>query len=183
MKKIIFSALIALLSFSTFAQRPNYPNNGGYNVNQPQLIISANNNKMYTVVVDNYQTYQIDGRKNNNDDININNLVAGNHLVTIYEQRKNIFGQQRMEQIYNSYVFLQQGVETTMQVNAFGKVQVNQRQVYNNNNNGGYGNNYPINNNGGCNTGHNNDNKTNNGRYGNNGRWEQNKNKKRGYNP
>ena len=118
-------------------QGPN--NNGQYGYNQNSaLVVSTFLQQQFMVVVDNNYQYQSTGSS-----ININNLSAGNHIVTVYQWRRNLFGMQRQEIIYNAGIYFKPNVETSVYINTFGQVNIDERQIYQNNNygNGEYGNN------------------------------------------
>jgi hypothetical protein len=145
MKKISGVMAAFLMSTACFAQWQGSNGNNNNTYQGTSLIVSSLGQKQFTVVVDNYTNYQNTGSNN----VYISNLGAGNHQVMIYEYRTNIFGKQRQVLVYNSTVYLRQGYETTISMNAFGQANVSERQIYSGNSNGGYEN--------------------NNGGYGNNG--------------
>jgi hypothetical protein len=148
MKKI-FTFIIAACSMATgFAQSqqggpnhyPNYPpQNNNYN-QYSSLTIGTGLQRQLTVSVDNNQ-YQINGNNGNGSNINVGQLQAGNHNVVISQWRSSIFGKQVQEVIYNSTLYFKPGYETNIFVDAYGRTNITERQIYNNNDQGGYNNN------------------------------------------
>jgi hypothetical protein len=150
MKKI-FTFIIATCSMATgFAQwqqrggpnqYPNYPpQNNNYN-QYSSLTIGTGLQRQLTVSVDNYQ-YQVNGNNGNGSNVNVGQLQAGNHNVVISQWRSGIFGKQVQEVIYNSSLYFKPGYETNIFVDAYGRTNITEKQLYaNNNNQGGYNNN------------------------------------------
>ncbi len=147
MKKILTTLLLVTGISGAFAQwqqgGPNQQNNnfpgqnGNYN---SALTVNTATQRQFSVTVDNYQ-YQSNG---NGQDVNVNQLQAGNHQVTIYEWRRNFWGKTVQHVIYNSNIYFKPGFETLIYINVIGQVNISERQLYNyngNNNQGGYGNN------------------------------------------
>jgi hypothetical protein len=151
MKKILTTIILGSIGLVSFSQGPNYPGNKGQQQypNYPQqnnnynqyssLLINGTQQRQLTVLVDNYQ-YQGNG---NNGDINVGQLNAGNHTVVIYEWKRNFWGKNVQQVVYNSSLYLKPGFETTVYIDVFGRVDISERQLYNNGNynQGGYGNN------------------------------------------
>ena len=149
MKKI-FTFIIATCTMATgFAQwqqrggpnqYPNYPQqNNNYN-QYSSLSISSALQRQLTVSVDNYQ-YQVNGNNGNGDNVNVGQLPAGNHNIVISQWRSSIFGKQVQEVIYNSSLYFKPGYETNIFVDGYGRTNITERQLYANNNQGGYNNN------------------------------------------
>ena len=149
MKKI-FTFIIATCSMATgFAQwqqrggpneYPNYPQqNNNYN-QYSSLSISSALQRQLTVSVDNYQ-YQVNGTNGNAGSVNVGQLAAGNHNIVISQWRTSIFGRQVKEVIYNNSQYFKPGYETNIFVDGYGRTNITERQLYANNNQGGYNNN------------------------------------------
>ena len=149
MKKI-FTFIIATCSMATgFAQwqqrggpneYPNYPQqNNNYN-QYSSLSISSALQRQLTVSVDNYQ-YQVNGNNGNAGSVNVGQLAAGNHNIVISQWRTSIFGRQVQEVIYNNSRYFKPGYETNIFVDGYGRTNITERQLYANNNQGGYNNN------------------------------------------
>ena len=149
MKKI-FTFIIATCSMATgFAQwqqpggpneYPNYPQQNNNNNPYSSLSISSALQRQLTVSVDNYQ-YQVNGNNGNGGTVNAGQLQAGNHNIVISQWRSNIFGKQVQEVIYNSSLYFKPGYETNIFVDGNGRTNITERQLYANNNQGGYNNN------------------------------------------
>jgi hypothetical protein len=152
MKKILVTIVLAAAITTGFAQRnqypqqgngpqqyPDYPQQNGNYSQYSSIVVDAATQSDLSVSVDNYQ-YQSNG---NGNTINIDQLNAGNHNIVIYQWKRNIFGKRVQHVIYNSNLYLKPGFETTIYINAFGQVNISERQLYNNGNygQGGYGNN------------------------------------------
>ncbi len=149
MKKI-FTFIIATCSmvtgFAQWQQRsgpnqyPDYPQqNNNYN-QYSSLIISSGLLQQLTVSVDNYQ-YQVNSSNGNGSSVNVGQLQAGNHNVVITQWRRNFLGKQVQEVIYNSTLYFKPGYETNIFVDGYGRTNISDRQIYANNNQGGYNNN------------------------------------------
>ncbi len=149
MKKILTTLLLITGISGVFAQwqqgggpsqqNQNYPQqNGNYNYNSALTVNSAMQ-RQFSVTVDNYQ-YQSNG---NGQDINVNQLQAGNHQVVIYEWRRNFWGKTVQQVVYNSSLYFKPGFETVIYINALTQINISERQLYNQGgyNQGGYGNN------------------------------------------
>ncbi len=156
MKKILTAIIILAAGITTGLAQwqpnqnggPQYPQQGNQqqyprqNSNYSQyssLVVSAVSQRQFLVYVDNYQ-YQANGNNGNNNTVTVDQLQAGNHNVVIYENRRNFWGKTVQSEIYNSTLYLKPGFETSIFINALGQANVSERQVYSNNNNGGYDN-------------------------------------------
>jgi hypothetical protein len=145
MKRITLFLLSFMILSVTFAQWQNsdnnrrYPNNNNYG--NSALAVQSFNQQQFMVTVDNGYSYQSNGNNNNNNTVYVNNLSAGNHTVTVYQWKRNFFGKQRQEVIYNSNLYFKPGMETMITINNFGQVNIEERQLYQNNDNGNWGNN------------------------------------------
>lgn len=136
---LLLTALIATTSIG-FAQWKNNGgagNNGqyGYN-NNSALVLSAATNETFTVSVDNGRTYQPNGNT-----VSISNMPVGNHTITVYEYRHNIFGTPRPRVLYSANVYFKPGVEHNMYINQYGQASFQERGLYQNGGGYGYGNN------------------------------------------
>lgn len=151
MKKILTSIILTAViatSFAQWQQNPQggprqYPNNTNRNGNNNQfsaLSVSSFSQNQLSVFIDNQQ-YQGNG---NNNTIYLDQLYAGNHNIVIYEWKRNILGRNVQKVVYNANLYLKPGFETSIFIDALGRVTINERQLYNNNggyNQGGPGNN------------------------------------------
>lgn len=161
MKKILTTMFLATsitLCFAQWQQSPqtgggpnHYPENsrqqGNYYQNS-SLIINTVSQRPLSVSVDGQQY------PGNSNTVNIGQLNSGNHRIVVYEEKRNFWGKQVKNIVYNSDVTLRSGYETTISINSFGQANISERQV--NNNNVGGQNGY--------------DNRMNNGKNGNNGK-------------
>ena len=164
MKKI-FTLIVLAASITTgFAQwqqypqsgsgpqeRPNYPTRNSNNSQYSSLIVTSAMQQQISVFIDNQQ-YQNNGNNGNGDNngntgnngygntVNIRQLNAGNHNIAVYQWKRNFWGRQVREVIYNASLYLKPGFETTIFINGVGQVNISEQQVYNNDQ-GGYGNN------------------------------------------
>ena len=120
-------------------QYPNYPPQNNNNNQYGSLIVTSALQRQFSVYVDNNQ-YQSNGTNQSGNTVNIGQLYAGNHIVAVYQWKTNIWGKQVQEVIYNSSLNFKPGFETTIFINGSGQVNINERQVYNNEDQG-YGNN------------------------------------------
>lgn len=121
-------------------QYPNYPpQNNNYN-QYGSLIVTSALQRQFSVYVDNYQ-YQSNGANGTDNTVNIGQLNAGNHNIAVYISKTNIWGKQVQEVVYNSTLNFKPGFEKTIFINNSGQVNINERQVYTNNDDQGYGNN------------------------------------------
>lgn len=146
MKRIFTLLILAFISFSAMAQARR-----GYN--QGRLTISSFSNNTLKVTVDG-NTYTL---RSGDDEILLNNLQAGQHMVQIYKMRSrrgngnnsgwnsNTNGQL----LYQSSIWIKSQTHTDILINRFGKAFVDEQPVnwnddYNNNNqnpgNGGWNN-------------------------------------------
>jgi hypothetical protein len=148
MKRFLLLAALFTTSSISFAQwrnnQPDYPNNNGQNgnYNNSALVLTTASNDAFTVSIDNSYQYQSNGNR-----VSIPNMVVGNHTVTVYETRRNIFGGQRQRVLFSGNVYFKPGIEHNMYINQNGQANFDERSLYQN---GSYGN-------------------GNNGKYGNNG--------------
>ena len=71
----------------------------------------------------------------------VGQLQAGNHNIVISQWRTSIFGKQVQEVIYNSAYYFKPGYEINIFVDGYGRTNITERQLYANNNQGGYNNN------------------------------------------
>jgi hypothetical protein len=151
MKKILTLLLVAVIFSSSFAQwrssnnnnsnsNGTYSNNGRYGNSQNNgyqncsLVVNAYSQNGYTVTIDNGATYQSNGNI-----VNVNSINAGSHTVTVTEYTRSILGKQRPRVIYNSVINFKQNIETTLNIDNNGQVNITERQLTGNNNNGNNG--------------------------------------------
>jgi hypothetical protein len=145
MKKILMMAAFLFSAAMVFAQWQNTGNrgpidNGQYNNYQnSSLIVIANTQNRFTVMVDNGYQYQSSGNVGYGSTVNVGTLSAGNHSITIYEMSTGFFGKQKQRVIYNSNLYFKPNVETTININNYGQVGVVERPLFQNTNSG-YGN-------------------------------------------
>lgn len=146
MKKIF--TLLSLMGIITsgFAQwqngadrGPKYDNRND-NYRSSALVIKAFTEKRFTVMVDNVQYQLNDNNRSNRRDnsIAVGAMAPGRHTVTVYESRSGFFGKQKQRAVFNSVMFLKPGIETSLNINNNGQVNVTENKLFNNN---GYGNN------------------------------------------
>jgi hypothetical protein len=144
MKKIFtFLAVMAIFT-SSFAQwqggndrGPKYDNrNNSYN--SSSLVINAFTEKRFTVMIDNMQYELNDNYRNTRRDnsIAVGAMSPGRHTVTVYENRSSFWGKQKQKVMYSSVLFFKPGVETALNINNYGQVNITEKQGYQNN---GYG--------------------------------------------
>lgn len=150
MKKILTTIVLAAgitLCFGQWQQNPqrgggpnHYPDypqqNGNYNQNS-SLIINTVSQRPLSVSVDNQQ-YQSNVNSNT---LNVGQINSGNHKIVVYEEKRNFWGKQVQNIVYNSTVNLRPGYETTISINSFGQANISERQLSSNNTSGqsGYG--------------------------------------------
>lgn len=159
MKKILTTMFFAGSIFFCFAQWQQKPHGGGgpnhypaypaQNSNYYQnssLVINTVSQRPLSLLIDD-QSYQSNV---NNNTLNVGQINSGNHKIVVYEQKKNFWGKQVQNTVYNSTVNLRPGYETTISINSFGQASISERQMSNNNAKGqnGYGNNGKHDNNG-----------------------------------
>lgn len=154
MKKILTLLLVAGIFSSSFAQwRSNsnnnqnsngtYNNNGQYGNNQnngyqnSSLVVNAYSQNGYTVTIDNGNTYQSNGNI-----VNVSSINPGSHTVTVTEYTRSILGKQRPRVIYSSAINFKQNIETTLNIDNNGQVNITERQLSGNGNNGNKGKGY-----------------------------------------
>jgi hypothetical protein len=144
MKKIF--TLLSLMGIITsgFAQwqggndrGPKYDNrNDSYK--SSALVINAFTEKRFTVMVDNIQYQLNDNYRNTRRDnsIIVGAMAPGRHTVTVYESRSSFFGRQKQRAVFNSVLFFKPGMETALNINNYGQVNVTEKKLFNNNGNG-----------------------------------------------
>lgn len=153
MKKIFTLLLAVGVLSSAFAQWRNngnddrnndgqYGNNQNNNYQNSSLVVNAYSQNGFTVSIDNGNTSQSNGNS-----IQFRSLASGNHLVTVSAYRSTILGKQVPRVIYNSNITFKPGVETSLNIDNNGAVNITERQVSGNGNNGnnGRGNKYKKN--------------------------------------
>jgi hypothetical protein len=143
MKRFLLLAALFATSSISFAQwrnsGPNNNGNGQYGYNNSALVINTATNQQFNVVIDNGYQYQGNGSA-----LSIPNINPGNHTVTVYEYKRNIFGSQRQKILYSSNLYFKPGTEHLLYINQFGQASFDERPLYQNGNygnNGQYGNN------------------------------------------
>lgn len=158
MKKIFTLLLAVGVLSSAFAQWRNngnddrnnngqYGNNQNNNYQNSSLVVNAYSQNGFTVSIDNGNTSQSNGNS-----IQFRSIASGSHLVTVSAYRSTILGKQVPRVIYNSNISFRPGVETTLNIDNNGAVNITERQLSGNGNNGNYNN------------GRDNDNRANNGK-------------------
>jgi hypothetical protein len=104
-------------------------NNGQYNnYKSSALVVNAYTNSRVTVVVDNNLQYQANG---NGVDAGI--LNPGVHNIVVYQWRSNFWGKQKREVLYSSSLCLKPNTETAVNINSFGRVNIIESPLYQNN--------------------------------------------------
>jgi len=148
MKKILTLLLTASIFSSSFAQKKSSVNdnqnsigtysNSEYNNNQNNnnqnsaLVVNASSRNGFTVSVDNGNGYP-----SNSNTVKLRTLSPGNHIVTVTEYTKSILGRQVPRVIYNSTINFKGGIETTLNVDNNGQVNITERQISGNSNGNG----------------------------------------------
>lgn len=137
MKRFLLLAALFATSASFAQWRNNGPsdNNRQYgNYNNSALVLTTASNESFSVAIDG-SYYQSNGNR-----VSVPNIAPGNHVVTVYENRRGIFGN-RQRQVYSSTVYFKSGVEHNIYINQNGQASFDERNLYQNGNNGQYGNN------------------------------------------
>jgi hypothetical protein len=121
------------------SDRNSNGNYGNYGNNQNSaLIVNAFSTNRFKVMIDYNNEYQSNANNGYGNTVNVGSLLTGNHTVTIYEVKRNFFGKEREQQIYNSVLFFKPTMETTITIDNAGQIAVSEKQLLNNN--GGYNN-------------------------------------------
>jgi hypothetical protein len=101
---------------------------------QNRLTISSNNNSGIRVLIDG-RTYQLDKNRNNGE-ITLTDLRPGSRNIRIYAQKNNgrtwpgnINTDRNMQMIYNSNLYIRDGVDVDVSINRFGKVFVDEQNL------------------------------------------------------
>ena len=118
MKQIFTTLLALIISVSAIAQ------------NSGRLSITSFNSNSLVVIIDN-RSYQL----NNNRDILLNDVPAGNHQIKIVKQIRGSW--RRNTIIYESNLFIRRGMHVDMLINRFGRVFIDEELIseqYNDNN-------------------------------------------------
>jgi Domain of unknown function (DUF4476) len=150
MKKLIIFILASLFSVNTFALYDN-----------TRLVVSTTANQSYTLLIDGYTVGE---KYKNGTSYYVNDINSANHRIQLYKQSNSIFGGNTQKLIYDNTIFFKMNTETTLSLNMFGNVVINEQAIGNgSNNNGGW------NGNGEWNGSNNNGNWNNNGNNNNNG--------------
>lgn len=122
--KQFFTLIISMLfQFSLFAQ----PLERGWNGNnQNKISVTSLLNGQVTLMIDgNYYS-----ARNNDDDITVSNLRAGNHTIRIYQQRQGSRKNPRNAQLlYDATIYLRNQYHVDVIVNRFGKIFVDERKI------------------------------------------------------
>ena len=130
--------------------RSDYPPQKGNYGQYGSLVVTFARQKQFEVYIDNQQ-YQNNGNNGSGDNngsgnnvygntVNIRQLNAGNHIISIYQWKTNFWGKQVRQELYNSSLFVKAGFQTTIFINDAGQVNISEQQVYNSDQ-GGYCNN------------------------------------------
>jgi Domain of unknown function (DUF4476) len=152
MKKIALLAMAVVTSFCMYA----YDNT--------RLVVSTTASQNYYLYIDGYQ---VGDQYKNGASYYISDINSANHRIQIYKQSSSIFGGNNRKMVYDNTVFLKANTETTLSMNMFGNVVINEVPLGNSGNNGGW--NGGNNNGGGNGSGNNN----NNDNWNNNGNQHQ----------
>ncbi|MBP6430890.1 MAG: DUF4476 domain-containing protein [Ferruginibacter sp.] len=142
MKKIALLAVAVVMSICMYA----YDNT--------RLIVSTTTTQNYYLFIDGYA---VGDQYKNGSSYYISDINSANHRIQLYKQSSSIFGGNNRKLVYDNTIFLKTNTETTLSVNMFGNVVINETPLGNGGWNGG--------NNGGWNGGNNNN---NNGSWNNN---------------
>ena len=137
MKKISTFLVLMMAITSGFAQWKNdngkvwgRGNNGDYNNNNnyksSALIVNAYTANRFTVIIDN--GYQL---ASNGNTVNAGMLNPGMHNVEVYQWRTNFWGKQKREVVYSNAIFLKPNIETALSINAYGRVNISERALFN----------------------------------------------------
>jgi hypothetical protein len=151
MKKIALLAMAVVTSICMYA----YDNT--------RLVVSTTAPQNYQLYVDGYL---VGDQYKNGNSFYISDINSANHRVQIYKNSNSMFGGSNRKMVYDNTIFLKANTETTLTMNLFGKVVINETPLGSGGNNGGW--------NGGNNNG---------GWNGNNsGNWNNNGNQHQGHN-
>jgi hypothetical protein len=141
MKTMISFVVLLTITITTHAQRFNVPYNSSSSNYYDNTILlnnargtslnlqSASITKDYIVTINNQYSYAL---RSNNNTTAVNNLQYGSYNITVHRVKTNIFGKQRNEVLYNGVVTLTRNYETTLYINAFDEVAIQNNVVYNN---------------------------------------------------
>jgi hypothetical protein len=126
MKKITLFILSAIFSISAFAIYDN-----------TRLVVSTTSNQSYSLLIDGYTVGE---KYKNGNSFYINDINSATHRIQLYKQSNSIFGGNTQKLIYDNSIFLKANTETTISVNLFGNVVINEQAIGNGNwgNNGGW---------------------------------------------
>jgi hypothetical protein len=83
--------------------------------------------------------YQLNDNNRNtrrDNSIMVGDMAPGRHTVTVYESRSGFFGKQKQRAVFNSVMFFKPGMETSLNINNYGQVNITETKLFNNN---GYG--------------------------------------------
>jgi hypothetical protein len=131
MKSVLFVLSMLTISITTMAQWASY-NGGNVNSNYGStLTVNTQKSSNFVVSIDNNSSYQSQGNF-----VNIGALAPGRHNIVVYEWRKSLFGQRRQTILYNEWIYIKQNVNTNLYFDAFGRANITEQIVVNNN----YGN-------------------------------------------
>jgi len=116
MKKIFIFLVALATSVSSFAY-----------YGETKLTINTNYQRNITVMVDGFAM----NNYYNNNQVQINDLNAGNHRVKIYQEQRNFWGRTKTRVIYESAVCLKPDFETTLSIDGNCGVAVSEQPIYN----------------------------------------------------
>jgi hypothetical protein len=136
---------LAVVLITVQAANAQMMNDNNYYNNQTAagslVIRSASIVKDYVVTVNNRQNYLVTDNSNN---VYVSGIGVGQHYIEVYRLIRNIWGQEKRQNVYSGNVQVRRGVETTINIDAFERVNISERQLYydngNNYGNGNYGN-------------------------------------------
>jgi hypothetical protein len=130
-------------------------------------VVSTTPNQSYSLLIDGYTVGE---KYKNGTSYYVNDINSATHRIQLYKQSNSIFGGNNQKLVYDNSIFLKTNTETTISVNLFGNVVINEQPLGNTgNNNGGW-------------NGSGNNNNNNNGSWNGSNSGISNDNKHRGHN-
>ncbi len=120
MKKVYILAILAIATFSSFA---NYGNS--------RLVIKGADNNNIRILIDGNN---FNDKYRSGNSYYIFNINSTNHRIQIIKQRSSIFGRGGEKTIYDQNLFLKSNYETSLTHSSFGNVVVNEIPINVNNN-------------------------------------------------
>ena len=116
---------------------PKYDNRND-NYRSSALVINAFTEKRFTVMVDNMPYELNDNYRNTRRDnsIVVGAINPGRHSVTVYEFRTSFWGKQKQQAMYSTMLFFKPNVETSLNINNYGQVNITEKRLFQNNGHG-----------------------------------------------